>query len=67
MTENRPEPRLDTQEAVRIKQAAEQFVANVNRVIVGRTDVVELCFVALLCEGHILMEDVPGVGKTSPS
>ncbi len=65
MTENRPEPRLDTQEAVRIKQAAEQFVANVNRVIVGRTDVVELCFVALLCEGHILMEDVPGVGKTS--
>ncbi len=31
----------------------------------GRADVVELCFVALLCEGHILMEDVPGVGKTS--
>ena len=48
-----------------IKRAAERFKENVGKVIVGRTDVVELCFVALLCEGHILMEDVPGVGKTS--
>jgi len=48
-----------------MKRAAERFQENVGKVIVGRTDVVELCFVALLCEGHILMEDVPGVGKTS--
>jgi len=48
-----------------MKRAAERFEENVGKVIVGRTDVVELCFVALLCEGHILMEDVPGVGKTS--
>jgi MoxR-like ATPase len=36
----------------------------VERVIVGKRDVVELTVVALLCEGHILFEDVPGVGKT---
>lgn len=53
------------QEILRIKQVADRFTQNVGTVIVGRTDVVELCFAALLCEGHILMEDVPGVGKTS--
>ncbi len=37
---------------------------NVERVIVGKSDVIELALVALLCEGHILIEDVPGVGKT---
>lgn len=37
---------------------------NVGRVIVGKTEVVELVLVGLLCEGHILLEDVPGVGKT---
>ena len=56
---------LTQNEASRIREAADHFTANVGRVIVGRTNVVELCFVALLCEGHILMEDVPGVGKTS--
>lgn len=37
---------------------------NIERVIVGKRDVVEMMLVALLCEGHILLEDVPGVGKT---
>ena len=37
---------------------------NIERVIVGKRAVVELCIVALLCEGHLLLEDVPGVGKT---
>ncbi|MBI4214178.1 MAG: MoxR family ATPase [Chloroflexi bacterium] len=36
----------------------------VGRVIVGKSDVVELLAVALLCEGHVLIEDVPGLGKT---
>ncbi|MCK9356510.1 MAG: MoxR family ATPase [Dehalococcoidia bacterium] len=65
MTEKTTTPRLEAQEAVRIKETADRFVANVGRVIVGKPRVVEQCFVALLCEGHILMEDVPGVGKTS--
>jgi MoxR-like ATPase len=37
---------------------------NVEKVIVGKGDVVELVIVALLCEGHVLIEDIPGVGKT---
>ena len=37
---------------------------SIGRIIVGKTDVVELVMVALLCDGHILLEDVPGVGKT---
>ncbi len=38
---------------------------NIRRIIVGKDDVIELILVALLCEGHVLIEDVPGVGKTS--
>ena len=37
---------------------------NVGRVIVGKDQVVELAIIALLCEGHVLIEDVPGTGKT---
>jgi len=37
---------------------------NVGRVIVGKDEVVEQAVVALLCEGHLLIEDVPGIGKT---
>jgi MoxR-like ATPase len=37
---------------------------NVEKVIVGKRSVIEMLMVALLCEGHILLEDVPGVGKT---
>jgi len=47
-----------------VREFAETVVANVERVIVGKREVVELAVVALLCEGHILIEDVPGVGKT---
>ncbi len=38
---------------------------NVERVMVGKRDVTELLLVAILCEGHVLLEDVPGVGKTT--
>jgi MoxR-like ATPase len=38
---------------------------NIARVIVGKADVSELLLVALLCEGHVLLEDVPGIGKTT--
>ncbi len=39
--------------------------ANVGRVIVGKEEVIDLLLVALLCEGHVLLEDVPGIGKTT--
>jgi len=48
-----------------IEQAAKQIVDNVANVIVGKDEVIELCLVAMLCEGHVLMEDVPGIGKTT--
>ena len=38
--------------------------ANVERVIVGKREAIDLLLVALLCNGHVLLEDVPGVGKT---
>ena len=43
---------------------ARAIVENVSRVIVGKTDVIELTLAALIAQGHILVEDVPGVGKT---
>ena len=38
---------------------------NIHQVIVGKDDVVELILISLLCKGHVLIEDVPGVGKTT--
>jgi MoxR-like ATPase len=42
----------------------QKIVANVEKVIVGKHDAVQLTVVALLCQGHVLIEDVPGTGKT---
>ncbi len=47
-----------------IKESADKVVANVERVIVGKHNEVRLALVALLCQGHLLIEDVPGTGKT---
>ena len=47
-----------------IKRSGDRVVANVERVIVGKHDEVRLALVALLCRGHLLIEDVPGTGKT---
>ncbi len=43
---------------------ASALIQNVERVIVGKREAIELLVVAMLCEGHVLIEDVPGVGKT---
>jgi MoxR-like ATPase len=55
---------MDERVVKQIKDAAAKIKENVERVIVGKGEVVELAIVALLCEGHILLEDVPGLGKT---
>jgi len=47
-----------------IQDVASRIVENVERVIIGKHDAVELALVAMLCRGHVLIEDVPGVGKT---
>ena len=55
---------LELVDITRIEEAADKLVANINKVIVGKSEVLELVLVALLCEGHILIDDVPGIGKT---
>src|ERR671924_1548296 len=47
-----------------IKEAADRVITNVEEVIVGKRKAVELVLIALLCKGHVLLEDVPGTGKT---
>jgi MoxR-like ATPase len=49
---------------VNVQEPAERTIGNIERVIVGKHAEVRLALVALLTEGHILIEDVPGVGKT---
>jgi len=45
-------------------QSIQGLIDNVEKVIVGKRPVIELAVVALLCRGHVLLEDVPGTGKT---
>jgi MoxR-like ATPase len=52
------------QEILRIKESAGRLLENVSKVIIGKKETIELILVALLCEGHVLIEDVPGIGKT---
>ena len=47
-----------------VQVVAQALAANVEKVIIGKRSVVELAVVGLLCQGHLLIEDVPGVGKT---
>lgn len=47
-----------------VQSVAERIAGNVEKVIFGKTDEIKLAIVALLCRGHVLIEDVPGVGKT---
>ncbi|HYW87025.1 MAG TPA: MoxR family ATPase [Chloroflexota bacterium] len=50
---------------VAVQALAERLWRNVERVLVGKRTAIELAIVALLCEGHLLIEDVPGIGKTT--
>ena len=45
-------------------EIGKKIIENISRVIVGKDDSLELLMVALLADGHVLLEDVPGVGKT---
>ncbi|GAB4445756.1 MAG: MoxR family ATPase [Chloroflexi bacterium OHK40] len=47
-----------------VQEFAERVFRNVEHVIIGKRQAVELVLVALLCRGHVLLEDVPGTGKT---
>jgi MoxR-like ATPase len=47
------------------KLIAERIIANVEKAIIGKSVEVRLAVICLLCQGHLLIEDVPGVGKTT--
>lgn len=47
-----------------IQEFISSVIDNVEKVIVGKRSAIEMLMVAMLCEGHVLLEDVPGVGKT---
>ena len=48
-----------------IDEIAQRLRENIQKVIVGKDEIINLALVAVLCEGHILLEDVPGIGKTT--
>ncbi|OGO13903.1 MAG: AAA family ATPase [Chloroflexi bacterium RBG_13_68_17] len=47
-----------------VQSFAQQLVENVERVIIGKTEPIRMIVIGLLCQGHVLIEDVPGTGKT---
>jgi MoxR-like ATPase len=55
---------VDSGTAEHIRSVADRIVQEVEKVIIGKRKVIEQAVVALLCEGHVLLEDVPGIGKT---
>jgi len=48
-----------------IEEVTGKIRRNIQKVIIGKDDIIELTIIAILCEGHLLLEDVPGTGKTT--
>ena len=48
-----------------MNKLTEQIQAEVNKVVLGKEDIVRKVLLAILAQGHVLLEDVPGVGKTT--
>ena len=53
--------------AARIQEMASGLRASIQKVVVGKSEAIDLAIIALLCKGHVLVEDVPGTGKTTMS
>ena len=53
--------------AARIQETASKLRESIQEVIVGKSEVIDLAIIALVCKGHVLVEDVPGTGKTTMS
>lgn len=47
-----------------VQEISNRLIQNIEKVIVGKRETIELAVISLLCQGHLLIEDVPGVGKT---
>jgi len=50
---------------ISVKDVTSKIISNIEKVIIGKRDVISLILCSLFCEGHVLLEDVPGVGKTA--
>jgi MoxR-like ATPase len=62
---NATSPALDPEALERAGALGEALIGNINKVLVGKSDQVALAVICLLARGHALIEDVPGVGKTT--
>ncbi|MDP3920487.1 MAG: MoxR family ATPase [Candidatus Omnitrophota bacterium] len=61
----RPEKDINVEEfSARIKQSYSALVREIHKVIVGQDDVIDLVIIGMLCRGHVLLEGIPGLGKT---
>ncbi len=60
-----PPAEVTTADANRFAEAHQAILANMERVVRGKTEVLRLALCCLFAEGHLLIEDVPGVGKTT--
>ncbi len=58
------EPVRESRRSIDVASTANKIIANMEKVIIGKRQALQLCLVAYFCEGHILLEDVPGVAKT---
>ncbi len=58
-------PALSQEEAQQIAQSARQLIQTVEQVVLGKTETVRMMVIGLLSGGHLLIEDIPGVGKTT--
>ena len=59
------ESRLTQAEATEGKEILDRIIANVEQVVIGKRSAIELILIAMMAKGHVLIEDVPGVGKTT--
>ena len=59
------ESRLTPSEATEGKEILDRIIANVEQVVIGKRSAIELILIAMMAKGHVLIEDVPGVGKTT--
>ncbi len=61
---NKKGDEIKDMEIAEIRKLGERFRENIQKVIVGKREIIDLMYISLICSGHILIEDVPGMGKT---
>ena len=60
-----PQDTSPSVDIARIQELAGQLRESVQRIVVGKSEVIDLAIIAVICRGHALLEDVPGIGKTT--